>query len=617
MTQVSREVLPTRTVYRFEAGGVGLTLTFLTPLLPDDLDVLSRPVTYLNWEVRAVDSARHQVALYLDCSARLAVDTPDQPVNWSRYRLDGLHVLRVGSQGQHILARAGDDMRVDWGYLYLAIPPQGTGEDVLGSDRAARRRFVASGKLSGADDLDVPRPALERGPVLACTFDLGGVEAAPVGRHVLLAYDDLFGIEYFHRRLRPYWRRGGRGAADLLRAADKDYVRLSEKCRQFDRELLADLERVGGGRYARLAALAYRQCLAAHKLAADFDGTPLYFSKENFSNGCIATVDVTYPAAPFFLLLNPELLKAQLRPVLEYARSPRWPFPFAPHDLGTYPLANGQVYGGGEKSEVNQMPVEESGNLLLLLAALARAEGNARFALRYWPQVSRWAAYLRDRGMDPENQLCTDDFAGHLAHNTNLSLKALLALAAYARLCEMAGKADEAAAYGRLAREMAGRWVKMADDGDHYRLAFDRPGTWSQKYNLVWDKLLDLKLFPPEVAHKEVAYYKTKQRRFGLPLDNRHGYAKLDWVVWTAVLAESPQDFSALVDPAYEFARQSPDRVPLTDWYETEDARQHTWGPRDGQRHGFQARSVVGGVFIKLLADPALARKWIARAAGK
>lgn len=147
--------------------------------------------------------------------------------------------------------------------------------------------------------------------------------------------------------------------------------------------------KAGGQHYADLAVLAYRQTIAAHKLVADADGRPMYFGKENFSNGCVATVDVLYPSAPLFLLLQPKLLAAELLPILEYASLARWHFAFSPHDLGQYPLANGQVYGGGETSEDNQMPVT------------------------------------------------TDDFAGHVAHNSNLSIKAIDALAAYADLARL------------------------------------------------------------------------------------------------------------------------------------------------------------------------------------
>ena len=602
LKQLSLTVTPTRTMYKFDGAGIALDLTFLTPALPDDLDVLSRPVTYLIWDVRSPDGKPHKVKLYLDCASHLVVDRSSQRAMWSRHSIDGMDIVRMGSMEQNVLSRSGDDLRIDWGHLYLAVPKHAGATQIVGTMTSARPRYLATLDLPTWREFDLPVQTDRDVPLIAVTLDLGTVGRETVSRHALIAYDDLFAIEYFQRKLRPYWRRKGMSAEELLKTAEREFVALKARSERFDAELTADLVAAGGPKYAALAVLAYRQALAAHKLAADWDGTPLHFSKENFSNGCIATVDVTYPGAPLFLLLNPQLLKAQLRPVLDYALAGRWPWPYAPHDLGQYPLANGQVYGGREETEDRQMPVEESGNMLILMAALAQAEGNAEFSRPYWPLLAKWAAYLRKEGLDPANQLNTDDFAGHMAHNTNLSIKAIVALGAYGQLAKALGQAPAADEYGSLSRKMASEWLRMAADGDHYRLAFDQPGTWSQKYNLVWDKLLGLKLFPGEVASKEIAYYKTKQKAFGLPLDNRSDYTKLDWIVWTATLAASRADFITLTDPAYKFANETATRVPLSDWYWT----------NDGTQRGFQARSVVGGVFIKMMDSPERWKKWVA-----
>jgi hypothetical protein len=610
MEQTSLEVTPTHTIYRFQGGQVNLTVSFFTPAFPKDLDTLSRPVTYLT--VSATGEGDHELSILIDVDPVIAVNSSDEPVTWGRSHAQGLTVLNVGSRDQRVLNRPGDDLRIDWGYFHLAAPDEAGAQVVLSQN--ALHDFATTGSLPQADDMDMPLMPCEGAAHLAALLPMGKLGSQPVSRHVLLSYTEDYAIEYLGRKLRPYWQRNGLTVQQVLADAESQYAALEQRGVAFDRELTADLEKTGGKAYAQLAILAYRQTLAAHGFAADVDGTPLLFPKENFSNGCISTVDVLYPSAPFFLFFNPALLQAQLKPVLEYAALPRWKWPFAPHDLGTYPLADGQVYGGGERTEDDQMPVEESGNLLILVAAMEHELGNWDFARTYWPQFTQWAEYLRDKGLDPSNQLSTDDFAGHLAHNANLSIKAIEAIDAYGVMARGVGKPEIADEYARLAGDMASKWQTMAIDtdksgGDHYKLAFDKPGTWSQKYNLVWDQILDLKLFPPQVRQTELAFYLQHLNQFGLPLDNRADYTKLDWSVWTATLADKPKSgepdaFAAILAPIGRWINEGPSRVPLTDWYDT----------KTGKQSGFQARSVVGGVFIKALADKALAEKWRSRA---
>lgn len=601
MEQATLTVWPTRTVYEFANTETKVTLTFMTPALPEDLDMLSRPVTYVIWEVVSADGKEHDVALYLSASSELAVNEPGQKVIWSQGAVGPMSVMRIGSQDQPVLQKRGDDLRIDWGYAIVGVSKEGN-LTTIGSQEACAAEFAASGKLPEGDKR-MPRAVSDQTPTMATAMPLGKVGTRPMRRRAMLAYDDEYSINYMGQKLRPYWARKGMKFDDMLTAAWRQFDAMEKRCIAFDTELTADMTRIGGANYASICALAYRQCHAANKLCADAAGSPMLFPKENFSNGCIGTVDIIYPMAPQYLLLNPTLVKASIAPVLVYAASERWKFPFAPHDLGQYPHATGQVYGGGERTEENQMPVEESGNMLLLAAAVAKLDGNVEFLLPFWPQLNEWAEYLKDKGFDPENQLCTDDFAGHLAHNVNLSGKAIEALGAWSMLCQMKGDTAKAKEYRKLAEEFTARWIQEADDGDHYRLTFDQPGKWSQKYNLIWDRVLGLNLFPKEVFAKEIAYYRTKLNRFGLPLDSRKAYTKLDWTIWSASMATDQTDFETLVDPIVAFLSQVPQRNPMTDWYGTDD----------GKQVGFQARSVVGGVFMKALTDETLWKKWAGR----
>ncbi len=566
-----------QTIYRFDCGPVDLTVTFTSPLLLEDLTVYARPITYLDVNVDPRDGAEHDVSLYLGLSGDIARTSPGQELRARRQVNDGLSVLQVGTTAQPVLEKKGDDLRIDWGYAYLAAPAeeviQFPGDTANSWLVFLRRERPRTGPYTGGQAM------------LSTVSDLGTV-SGPVSRTFLLGYDERESIHYFGSPLEPWYKKEATAFPDLLTTAWREHDAVLERVRAFDERLAADARAAGGDHYADLCVLAYRQALAAHTLVESPEGELLYLSKENNSNGSINTVDVTYPSAPLFLVYNPDLLKGMLNGIFYYSESGRWTKPFAAHDLGTYPIATGQTYG-------EDMPVEEAGNMLILTAAIADREGNADYASLHWETLTTWADYLRESGFDPENQLSTDDFSGHLARNANLSVKAILGLASYGKLAGLRGDTAVAGDFTRAARDMARQWMRLADDGDHYSLTFEGPGTWSQKYNLVWDELLGLDIFPDEVIDTEIAYYLTRQNAFGLPLDSRDTYTKSDWILWTATMARNQEDFTALMEPVWSFAHETPERVPLTDWHDTVDAR----------RIGFKARSVVGGYFIKLLKE--------------
>ena len=574
----------TQTKYQFACGDVDLTLTFTSPLLLNDLSLLSRPVTYISFRLRSNDGASHSAQLFFAVSGSLATNTPDQPLQRMSAYPVGLAGMKIGTVEQPVLKKKGDDVRIDWGWLYAYTH----------TEKDLRISFwpVAPEIRAFCDSTQPPlrQDSLHRPKSICFTFHPVTVTDDPTEKLVLIGYDEQYSVAFFHHKLQPWWRThpvdGEKKPTmeGLLTKAYADYDMVLSRCDTFNKVMYATAADAGGEHYAQLCVAAYRQSIAAHALVESPAGELLFLSKENFSGGFINTVDVTYPSAPLYLLYNPVLLEGMLNGNFYYSESGKWKKPFAAHDLGNYPLANGQLYGEG-------MPVEESGNMILLTAGITRAEGRPDYARKHWNTLTTWAHYLQQSGFDPVNQLCTDDFAGHLARNANLSVKAIVALGAYGWMAGQLGQPDTAAKYLALAKSMAEKWMVLADAGDHYALTFDKKDSWSQKYNLVWDKLLNLGLFPPSVYEKETAWYLKHQNLFGLPLDSRATYTKSDWVLWTATLAAKPDDFTALTDPIYKYLTETPTRVPLSDWHQT----------TDGSKVGFQARSVVGGYFIRQL----------------
>ncbi len=566
MVQTSCEINALSTVYTFTAGQVELVLTFTSPLLLDDLKVLSRPVSYLKAEIRGLGHTSQQAKISIHVTDDVCLDTrQEHPTMGEILSLDQeIAGARMGSTLQPVLGKLGDDVRINWGYVYLTAK-------------------------YGSPEVQVHKQGEATCLEASVWLDTAGQS------HALFtfAYDDIYCLQYFGDNLKGYWTKESEDIKKIILKSYQEYEEIVRRCNRFSDGLYQSALTSGGEKYAELLMLAYRQVIAAHKLCEDTRGELLFISKECFSNACAATVDVTYPSIPLFLLYNPELVKGMLRPVFKYAATEVWYHDFAPHDVGTYPILNGQVYGGGTKID-DQMPIEECGNMLVTAAAACLASGDFSFAAAYLPTLKQWTEYLAGHGTDPENQLCTDDFAGHLAHNCNLAAKAIMGIASFGIILKKLGNGEEGAGYLQTAADMAKSWTKRASNEDGtFKLTFDQPDTFSMKYNLIWDRIFGTDFFAGDILAAELKSYLSHTNEYGMPLDNRAAYTKSDWLVWSASMMKEKEEFERMVDPLWKAYHESESRVPMTDWYDTVTAKQI----------GFQHRSVQGGLFIKLLID--------------
>ena len=578
---VSVDVDALSTSYVLENEKIRIRMRFTTPLLLDDLDVLTRPVSYMTVSYEKLCPTSGEVEITVAVSKELCLDTiSGHEVTLEQAAAGELPLWKMGNVEQNPLNRAGDDLRIDWGYLYF-------------------------GAVGGRYGDNKPQDKIKTMPSMTVTPE-EGEEAL-----FIFAYDDIKSIDYFGKQLPSYWNRNGKDILTAISEAVAEKDELFRRCDEFSEKLYLESLAAGGEKYAEILALAYRQTIAAHKVAVDECGDILFISKECFSNGCAATVDVSYPSTPLFLIYNTELIKGMLRPVYKYNATEEWTYDFAPHDAGRYPLVTAQRYGRATYQDIStpllyekQMPVEECGNMIIMEANVAIAEKCADFAMSHIDVLEGWCKYLIKYGDDPENQLCTDDFAGHLAHNCNLSLKAIMGIMGLSIIYSIAGDEKKAAKYKRIARKKAKSWCERAKNtaDNSYRLTFDKDGSYSMKYNMVWDKIWGTKLFPDTVYRNETESYLDRMNKYGLPLDSRCDQTKSDWLVWCATLSKNEKTFAKLIAPLWSFYNETPTRVPMTDWYDSLSGHQVGWYDRHSERSfGFTNRTVQGGLYIKLL----------------
>jgi hypothetical protein len=591
LQQTLLEVTATRSRFHLEGGGISLAVEFFSPVEPGDLRRQSIPMSYVVFTVRSIDGKPHDVQLYADISGEWTSGDVSQLINWTPYSDASLRAWTVQLQNQQPLTEQGQ--LAAWGNVVWATPVGSNLTYQSGQDLVVRGQFVGNGTLTNSNDTNY-RAISNNWPVFAFCHDLGQVGGQAVTVPLSMGQVRTPAVSYLGQNLQPLWTSYFSSWHDMAGFFHSDYAAASKRADSLDATVKSDAHAAGGTAYAGLCAISLRQAYGGTELVAGPDGKPWAVLKEISSDGNVSTVDVVYPASPAWIYADPAYLGLLLEPLLAYAESGGWPKTFAEHDLGSsYPVAAGHNNGVEE-----DMPVEESGNMLIMTAAYLKKAPTAAasFATAHYKILKQWADYLVANLPDPGFQNQTDDFAGSIAHSVNLALKGIVAVAAMAQIATAAGNSADANHYEGLAKQFIGYWVTHAQDpsGKHLDLTYNGDGggntTWGTAYNAYADRLLGTGLIPASVLAEQAAWYQTVRNQFGLPLQVPHSYAKSDWEMFTAAWLSDYPIKQQLIDAVYAYANTTPSRVPFSDLYDTISDNQA----------GFQARPVQGGIFALL-----------------
>ncbi|KAF8165232.1 DUF1793-domain-containing protein [Crassisporium funariophilum] len=586
----------TQSVFVLSAGPVDLTVTFLSPVEPTDLVKQSIPFSYMAVSAASTDGVAHSVQVYSDISAEWVSGDNSLMANWTT-TTGNIITHQVQLTTQNIFTEVNDHTQYGSAFYSTANTVGATFQS--GADVTVRAQFINNGRLPNTKDTAF-RAVSNNWPVFGLAHDLGTITTAtaPVVYSVGHIRDPA--IKYIvangatQSRSLFFWSQFAT-AADLITSFLGDFSAALTRAKAFDSKVNSDAGKISAD-YASIVALSIRQALGATEITisknsnGSFNASDvIVFMKEISSDGNVNTVDVIFPAWPVLLYTNPALGKYLLEGLFRYQATGQYPNKWSVHDLGSsYPNALGHNDGNDEP-----MPVEESGNMIIMALSYAQKTGDQSQLKQYSALLDQWTQFLIEDSLIPANQISTDDFAGSLANQTNLAIKGIIGIKAMSEIFQLLGNPAQTANYSSIASKFVTQWqtLSASSSGQHLTLAYGNSASWGLSYNLFADKLLKLNLFPTSVYNMQTAWYKTVAQPFGVPLDTRHTYTKSDWQIWTAGIMTDTVARDLFVSSVKKWASDGLSSQPFGDWYET----------TNGQPEGFRARPVVGGHLALLI----------------
>ncbi|THG97612.1 hypothetical protein EW026_g4419 [Hermanssonia centrifuga] len=502
------------------AGPVDLTVNFLSPVEPTDLVKQSLPFSYFVLSAAPNDGKSHSVQIYSDISAEWVSGDDSLTVNWTT-TTGSVVTHQVQLEQQTLFGEVSD--RIQQGSAFYSTPSVTGLTYQTGQDEVVRAQFINSGKLLNTKDTQF-RAVSDDWPVFALSHDLGTISAATPPVVVSIGHIRDPAVQYIiangalQNRSLYFWSQFS-SVQDAISSFLGDYSNALSRAQTFDSKVQTDASAISAD-YASIVALSVRQAFGATEItvskttSGSFDTSDvMMFMKEISSDGNVNTVDVIFPAWPIFLYTNPTLGKYLLLPLFEYQATGQYPNKWSVHDMGaSYPKALGHNDGNDEP-----MPVEESGNMLIMTLSYIQKTNDQSLITSYFNLLDQWTQFLISDSLIPANQISTDDFAGSLANQTNLAIKGI---------------------YG--------------DDS-----------SWGLSYNMFADKLLGTNVFPQSVYDMQTAWYSTVANSLGVPLDTRHTYTKSDWEIWTSAIVSSNTVRDLFITAVRNYAADGKSSQPL------------------------------------------------------
>ncbi len=591
LEQIDIEISTFKTTYTFRKDDFEFVVSFVSILPLDDLDLLSIPLCYMSYEFKS--SNEHEIEVSLCLNENWLYNDVNKPllngIRGESFTFKDYQISTFRGNRQFVLGQSCDEFLPEQGSFFLM------GEKSYFIDQKSLDSYLEN-RFEISNDGDNKY-------LLALSKNKRGI--------ISIGKDDYFSLQYFDEALSCYYFRNGKNIFDAFSYLYKNIDKIEEKLSAFDLDLKEKCKLVSHD-YYKIAVASYRQSVGAHKLGITKDNELVFISKECGSNGCAATVDVTYPTSPLLYLYNPALLQASLKPIFDFAAMPVWKYGFAPHDAGKYPTLVGQIYAYkfDKKSPYDnydniftfpsnadvydfkyQMPVEESANMIILSYGLYFYSKKFDYVKKNYKLLKKWATYLLKNGLIPTNQLCTDDFSGRLDKNVNLSIKSTIAVRCFYEIAKKMKDKKAIKEFKACYKDFASHIEKISKELGYLPLTYlDNDNRYSLKYNLAFDKAFRFNLFSDELYQREFNEYKKHYDLYGTPLDPRSDYVKADWSMWVASFADEPLK-NELIKQTIYFLENSKARYAFPDWYRS----------TNGEIFTFKNRTVVGGNFLPLL----------------